>query len=858
MFLLTEIVYPGVLVVLCGGVGLLAARGSARALPAALLLPVGAAVLIGVSQLVTSSSALAPAAPYIALALALAGLVLGREEFAAGWTSLRRRRAPRMALGAFVLAYLLAIAPVLLAGRPSFSAYMTLTDSAYHILGGAYLIEHGHSLAGVAPSSSYGIVLHAYLASGYPTGADSFFGTTSALLALPTIWTFQPFNAFALALAVGPAWLLARRAGLSPALAALAALTAALPALVYAYELIASVKEIVALPILLSIGALLVEHRRWLGREPRGCLPIAALAAAGLSTEGIGFGAWLIVAVALVLAAWASVLAREAAPRRRVAPTLGAAALLVAALALPTWERLGSAFAVARTIAHTGDPGNLGTPLQPVQLLGTWMNGSYQGSPTGTALLLTELCVAATALAALIGAVSLLARRRWMLGGWFAGMIVVWGALTAYSTTWVDAKGLVLTSPAVILLAWAGIGGLLQLRSRAAGAADAPRPGRGSEARGASVQPRAAPVGLRLLAGLLASAIAIGVLASDLWQYHSTALAPTARYEQLAALGRRFSHGGPTLFTDFDEYSLYELRMLEVSGPDFLYAPNWLQAAAAEHGGAVNLQHLPAWRLDGYRLIVTRRDPVIGRPPAAYQLVWHDTYYEVWRRIRGAPAADLVVALGSSSPVHCGMVARVARRARARGAAELIADVRPEIAELPLARASLPRSWRMEGPELQMNDAGHLTIRFHVPHAGRYDLWLRGEVAPTLRLSIDGRRVGSISDAISGNGSSPDPMPPIAVRLAAGSHVLRITRTGLDASAGNGGAAYLENVYLTPVGSGSAQRLIGVAPAAWRRLCGRRLDWIEAVPASGGAGGGAGGGASAKPSGAVDAGARRR
>lgn len=829
MFLLTEIVYPGVLLLLCGGLGLLTWRASARTLAPALLLPVGAAVLVGVAQLTTSTPAFAPLTPYLVAVLALAGFALGWDELRAISTSLRRRSGPRLAASAFGLAYAIAIAPVLLAGRPSLSAYMTLTDSAYHILGAAYLIEHGRSFAGVSASSSYGIVLRSYFDSGYPTGADGLFGASSALLRLPTIWTFQPFNAFALALGAGPAWLLARRMGLRPALASLAALTSVLPALVYGYELIASVKEIMTVPILLGVGALLVEHRRWLGREPRASLPIAALAAAGLSTEGVGLGVWMLAAAVLACLAWARVLASDPSARRTAVPALVLTVATVGVLALPTWQRLGSALAVARVIAHTGDPGNLGTPLQPVQLLGTWLTGSYLGSPTGTGLLVTELCAGMTALASLIGLATLLARRRWMLAAWAASMVAVWVALTAYSTTWVDAKGLVLTSPAVVLLAWAGVAGLLHLRARRPSPAEPREPSAGV----LGLRARA-PAPLRALATLLASAIAFGVLASDLAQYHSTALAPTGRYEQLASIGSRFSHGGPTLFTDFDEYALYELHALEVSGPDFLYSPPSLQAASRGHGGAVDLQRLRPSMLRHYRLIVTRPDPAVNRPPAAYSLIWHDAYYDVWRRRRGARTADLAVSLGGSRRVRCSVVARIARLARERHA-NLVADLRPQIEQLRLRDAQLPRSWRIEGPELLMNAPGHLSLRFRVRRRGRYDLWLRGEAMPTLHLAIDGHRIGAVADALSGNGSSPDTMVPIAVRLSAGAHVLRIARTGFELlSPGNGGVAYLESVFLTPKGRGSAQRLLTVAPSQWHRLCGRHLDWIEAVPTSGG------------------------
>ena len=143
----------------------------------------------------------------------------------------------------------------------------------------------------------------------------------------PLIWAFQPFNAFMLALAAGPAWVLARRIGLAGGWAALAALTATVPALVYGYELVASVKEIVALAMILTLGALVVLHPRWLWRGAAGAIPFAVVLAAGVSTLGVGFGAWALAAAVLVLAAIASAtsragrrhagVARAARPRRR-------------------------------------------------------------------------------------------------------------------------------------------------------------------------------------------------------------------------------------------------------------------------------------------------------------------------------------------------------------------------------------------------------------------------------------------------------------------------------------------------------------------------------------------------------------
>src|SRR5436305_154212 len=153
MFVLTTLVYPAALAALCLGAGLLTDRCSGRSLPGPLLVSVGAATLIAVSQLATYAHAIAPATPYLMAAFAVAG--------------------------------------------------------------------------------------------------------------------------FALATAVGPAWLLARRIGLDGAWAALAASSITLPALVYAYELLGSVKEITAVAMILTLGCFVAMHRHWLRGPPARAIPFA-------------------------------------------------------------------------------------------------------------------------------------------------------------------------------------------------------------------------------------------------------------------------------------------------------------------------------------------------------------------------------------------------------------------------------------------------------------------------------------------------------------------------------------------------------------------------------------------------------
>jgi hypothetical protein len=820
LFALTVFAYPLALALLCTGAGLLIDRASGGFLPAALLPAVGVAALIALSQLSTYAAWLAPATPYLLLAAALAGFLVGRARALALVGRVRARLWP---LGVALLTYLLALAPVLLAGRPSFSSFMALSDSAVHMIGGDYLIHHGQHYAHLDLRNSYGQFLDNYYGTSYPSGADTLFGGSALLLGLPLIWSFQPFVGLMLALCSGPAWMLARAVGLRGVWAAGATLSATVPALVYGYELIGSVKEVVALAMILTLGALVVAHRTWLARSPRRALPVALVLAAGVSALGVGFGAWALAA-AVVLAI---VLAGDLrAGRTRIAAALasvGAGALVLAVAAWPTWIHVSASLHVAQNIASTGNAGNLPAPLKWTQVFGVWLRGSYKQPPAGAALAGTDALIAVVLACCALGAVALLRARRHALGAWIALMLLAWLVLSRTATTWVDAKALVLTSSVVVLLAWAGVAALVEPRGARASvrAHAAARPRR--ELDGAK---RGAPQ-RRALAALLALALVGGVLASDLAQYHSSTLAPTARYEELASIDKRFAGRGPTLFTDFDEYSMYALRHLDVGAPNFVYPPPALASLAGGYGRPVLLDRASPDSLTAYPLIVVRRDPSAPPPPAAYELLWRGVYYEVWGRRPGVKPALAHVAANTGS-LAC---ARVQETVRSAGAAHAraIAAVAPEIVPVPIARAKRPAGWGRQRKGLAMRRAGTLNTRFAVARAGVYDVWLQGQFMPSVSVAVDGRKLASIAGQLAGNSFVPDTATPVAVRLAAGAHRLAVTRAGFSLAPGNGGAAVLDAVLLTPVATPPRQ-LRTLSPGGdARALCSRRYKWVELV-----------------------------
>jgi hypothetical protein len=662
-------------------------------------------------------------------------------------------------------------------------------------MGADFLIRHGQDYSHLDLRNSYGLYMNAYYNTSYPSGSDTLFGASGFLLHLPLIWAFQPFNAFMLAIATGPAWVLARRLGLEGRWAALAALSATLPALVYGYELIGSVKEICSLPMLLTLGALLVSHRRWLRGPPRGVIPFALVVGAGVSALGVAFGVWVLATAAvLVVVTFFDGQARAQRPERMLLAGVGVLVLLVCAW--PTWTDLSGSLRVAQRIASTSNPGNLYTPLELRQVFGVWMSPSYTQVPSGADLTFTNLLIVLTFLGVLLGVVHVIRMRAYALAGWLALIVTVWLGVSAYATTWADAKTLMLTSPVVVLMAW---GGVSALRSSS----------------------------FKLMAPMLASVLVLGALTSDAMQYHNSNLAPTARYEELASLNARFAGKGPTLFADFDEYSMYELRDLDVGGPDFILSPPALAGTSEGHGDPIDIDRAAPSALERYPLIITRRDPAAIRPTSAYRLLWQGVYYQVWGRRPGAAAAIAHVELLGTPAAQCALIHSLALTGSAPGA-QLVAAVEPELVRIPLAGAHHPAHWGHERSGLVMSSSGALQAAFVVPHGGAWDLWLQGQIMPTVKVNVDGRQVASIAGQLDGNSLVPDTMTPIDVTLSAGVHRLSIARGGFSFAPGNGSPPVIDGIFLTPVGA--AEGTLTREPAGhWRRLCGQRLEWVEVV-----------------------------
>jgi hypothetical protein len=789
--------FPLLLAALSLGTGLGVERLTGVDLPPVLLIPLGFGGLVVISQFTEWRVPLAPLTPLILAAVALAGFVVSRRSLAARW---RARPAGWFWIPlAGVAAYLTVAAPEIAALRLTFPGYLLDTTAGIQLQGAARLLEYGHNFTNGYPG--YGATLVQYFGNGYPSGAHTVLGPVGWLSGENLLWVYSPYQAAELAFAALVLGFLALRAGLPRPLAALAGWIAAVPALVYAYALQGSVKELTLMPELMLMGGLVVLAPSLARGGWRAILPYAVVGAAALGAIGIAASPWVAL-FALALLAFAAPAIRARYRRWVAVPAAGVLlAAATAVLALPTVGPLSTTLALARNVSGSdqqalADPGNLLRPLLRVQALGVWLGPSHRIDPRH--LTLTYALIGVVAVCFLLGLAWLIARRAWAVFATVAISVFTWWAVTQRGTTWTDAKLLVLLSPILLLVAMIGAVGRFDEH--------------------------------RFEAVVLAAAVVCGVLGSDVLLYRATNLAPTERFSELASIGQRFAGQGPTLATDFDEYGLYLLRKMELNEPGIAYHGSLTLAGGGGtgYGHTYDTDALSPFDVQLFRTIVTRVSPLASRPPGNYALVWSGEFYEVWRR--DGPAPKLHVPFGGSqqpaAPAACKAVGAAAALARADGGG-LVAAERPENAVANLADAvgspNAIRSVDLEGLPFWLLGVARLSDTVTVTSPGSYTLWLGGDVDRPLHVYVDGRLIGSPAAQ---TGGDENVIRVADLTLGKGVHQVVLVRGGGGIGPGVDNGTAIDAVVLQPAAAAS-DRIVRLPASGWRSLCGQSLDWLE-------------------------------
>ena len=758
-------VFPLVLAGLSFGCGRLVEVATGERLPGPLVLPLGLALVILAGQFATLTDTTAELAAPLAAGLAIAGLLLG---------PIRRSRPDLWALGTAVGVFAVFAAPVVLSGEATFAGYIKLDDTATYFAMADRVMEHARDLTGLAPST-YEATLATTLAIGYPTGVLMPIGIGHALTGSDLAWIFQPYIAFLAAmLALSLYALLGPLIPLKP-MRAFAALVAAQPAILFGYSLWGGLKELAG-AWLFALLAVLVPWTIGPRSSARAVVPLATACATIVCVLSLPAAAWLLPAalVAAVLV-WRR-------PVGSIGVKLGVFAAAAVVLAVPAIVAAVDWLPKVSSFRAETELGNLFGPLSKLQAFGIWPIGDFRVRPHDLAP--TYVLIAVVVAAGLVGLWWAWQRGAWELPTYLGIVAIGSGAVVAVSSPWVSGKAIAMASPAFLAAAFAGCAALFGL-------------------------------GRRVEAAVVAIALTGGVLWSNALAYQDVSLAPRGQLHELETIGRSFAGQGPALMTTYEPYGArHFLRREDPEGASelrrrFDYLSN---GQMLDKGESADIDRL---RLDGildYRTLVLRRGPAASRPPSVYRLVRSGRYYEVWQRpARGGPTILEHLSLGNAgqaaSVPRCSDVLRLGRKA--------------EAASGYLATATRPQAIPVVTPSL----AGTVSAKITAPEAGRYTAWLAGDWFGRASVEVDGREVGSKRAELNWPGLYTDLG---GVELGAGPHNVALTYDTGGLHPGSGGPPFAFGP-LALSRDDSREPVQTLAPSAARALCGRRLDWIEAV-----------------------------
>lgn len=724
--ILCWLVFPSVLALLSLGCGLLLERASAAPIPRALLVPVGFAVMVVVSQFPTLYGTTAGLTVPLVISLAALGLAAAYP-----W---RRRTIDVWAAGAAAAVFAVFAAPVVLSGEATFAGYIKLDDTATFLALVDRALEHGRDVTGLAPSSYEATV--ALNLPYYPLGSLLPVGIGAAIVGQDPAWVFQPYLAFLAALLGLCLYQLAGALVPSRRARATAAFFAAQPALLYGFALWGGVKELAAAPLIALVAVLAGDVFRSEVAN-RSLLPLAVAGAALLSVLSVGGAIWLLLPALAVLARLAHT--RQFQP---LAWTAGAFGLFV----LPA-VAVGHYLLSADTnepLRDEGELGNLFAPLSVLQLAGVWPVGDFRGRPDEMEL--TYALIFVVVVLGVAGLAWTMARRAWGVALYVGAAVGAALGFQLFGSPWVAAKALAVGAPAVLLAAALGAAALL-------------------------------PRGRRVEAAALGLVMAAGVAWSNVLAYREVNLAPRNQLAELEEIGERFRGRGPALMTEYQPYGVrHFLRRLDPEGASELRRRliPLRDGSMLEKGTTADLDAFQLGAILTYRTIVLRRSPLASRPPASYELVWASRFYEVWERPEGVERITDHLPLGTDgAPTAIPRCGEIRRLISSPGGQIIAAPARTAVVVLPPAQG-------FPGDTRRWDDG------LVVPTSGSYELWLGGAFRGQLRALVDGRLVAAARHHLSYAGQF---VSLGRVTLSAGRHSVRLVYEQ-DARPGSGGTAW--------------------------------------------------------------------
>lgn len=803
-FAVAWIALPLVLGVLSLGCGLLLETVSGMRLPGTLLLPGGFVVVALATYFAHMTDTTAPLQTPLVIALALAGYGVSRP-----W---KRFQFDGWLTGSALGVYAVFAAPVALAGV-TFAGYIKLDDTATFMSFLDRATNHGYGAGGLPVSTYKAVLQHEGYKYGYPLGSMLPLDVGHTILGVDQLWLWQPYLTFLAVLTALGLYELASGLVTSRWLRFCVAFFGAQAALSYGYGLWGGVKELFAPGVVLF--AICLVPRVKVG-TPRQVIPLAAASAAVIAGLSVGGGIWLLPLIGTGLA-----LLLLYRPVEDALKTMGVYTVTVGVLSIPilavSSARLNS---LGKFMKQTQN-GNLGHPLSWWQLLGIWPTQDFRGSPSNLIV------------AHVLGLLVLLGAIYAVVTAWRRGRVEVVLALgTAVfaclvyverASPWVGGKAFASACPLVL-----GVGVI--------GAAIA------VEAALAWKGRHAVAVGAALVLALIGG----GVLWSNWDQYLGVLLAPGARLTELETIGSKFSGQGPALLTEFEPYAArHLLRGLDAETASglrvhLIQLRHPLPCSPTDtSGGACNgvspdVDEIKLGQLLYFRTLIIRRTGLASRPPSVYDKVWSGRYYDVWEKNPSRPSIIQHLSLGSrlqpAAVPKCSDVMALAHLAAAAHGRLAAVYRQPAILINPATKLhGAPTQFGRYGEPsglIYSNRPYVVDYPFKIQTAGTYTVWIGGSFNSTLIAKVDGKEVGQSMNQTEWPGNF---LKFGKIFLTRGFHTLRLKHRG--AGLWPGTAAF------EPFGTGpfalaqgtDASTVSYVQPKDARSLCGKSLDWVEAL-----------------------------
>jgi len=784
--ILCWLIAPLGLLVVAVGLSLLVERLTGFTLPWTVRPAMGLAMMIVAAQFGTATATTAKLTLPAILILAVVGLVAGRRLLGP------RPGGTELWIAGLVL--LLFASPFIVAGEATWAGYIKLDDNATWLAITSHVFEHGRGLTNLPPST-YQQVLVDYLGGTYPIGGFVPMALMSTISGQDLAFVLQPSMAVAAVMLALLLFELSRRLVRGVGAAAFVAVVASLSSLLLGYYLWGGVKELV-MAALLPLGPVLA------GCAGRAEWPRRAWATLSLTIAAIvvvlGPGG-LLWALPLLVPALVVVLHRYG--RRGALRLVAPVGVLSLILILPViFTPTGPFNPLNGGISESAGIGNLIRPLNLLQGAGIWPSLDFRTDPH-----LEIVIKALAALALLIAAATVVfSLRRFReggapLAGYVAGGVLGAAMIMVFASAWVDGKVLATISPGLLAAALLGIVLVAQR----------------TEFR----------VEATVAAAIVAGVVAWGAFLA----YQGAWLAPRSHYTELEGIGERFAGQGPALSTEVSIFGpRYFLRKLDPEGAsDRRRRPVLLRnGSEPEKGEAVDLDSIQLDQLAPYNLLVTRRGPATSRAPGNFGLAYSSDHYDVWKRRQETGTLLEHLPLGTNLDAgaipRCAEVERMAARAGDAGALVAARVGKPVAVEF--AAATNPPGWETPTPyTISPSGGGRSSVSVFVP-GGEYEVWLGGVVFSGLSLYLDGEKVASERGVLNNVGAEEY---LTTVSLGPGKHRLELEYEGADLYPGSAVRPYEIGPLELRAPQGSDLGLVTVAVRDYRRLCGRRWDWIE-------------------------------